>query len=189
MQTRTALITTPIGRLRVVAHGNALCELEFVTGGGATGAAASRAKKKLQNGAASRPAATDAAGTDPGAGKPRVLGVSHPLMCRLRAYFEGDIAALDDIEVEPEGTTFERRVWRELRRIKPGKPITYGELARRAGAPGAARAAGAACGRNPIAVVIPCHRVVGANGSLTGYGGGIERKRWLLRHEAGPQLL
>jgi len=185
MQIRTAEITTPIGRLRVVARGNTLCELEFVTRGRATAAAASRAKKK----AAATAAATRA---DGGKRKPDAvpdLGGTHPVMRRLHAYFEGDITALDDIAVEPEGTTFERRVWRELRRIRPGEPITYGELARRAGAPGAARAAGAACGRNPIAIVIPCHRVVGANGSLTGYGGGIERKRWLLRHEAGPQLL
>ena len=197
MQTRTAEITTPIGRLRLVARGDTLCELEFVTGGAATAAAASRSKKSIQAGSTPRPD-SDRAGNSGqreavhGAASARSaapLGTSHPLVRRLRAYFEGDIAALDDIEVEPAGTIFERRVWRELRRIRPGKPITYGELARRAGSPGAARAAGAACGRNPIAIVIPCHRVVGATGSLTGYGGGIERKRWLLRHETGPELL
>ena len=180
MQTRTAEITTPIGRLRVVARGDTLCELEFVAGGGATGAA--RARKKLREVAATsaRNGPTSASAREASA----ALRTSHPLMRRLRAYFDGDVAALDAIAVEPEGTTFERRVWRELRRIRPGKPITYGELARRAGSPGAARAAGAACGRNPIAIVIPCHRVVGSTGSLTGYGGGIERKRWLIEHEA-----
>jgi methylated-DNA-[protein]-cysteine S-methyltransferase len=117
-------------------------------------------------------------------------GAARPLVRRLRAYFAGDLRALDGIAVEPAGTDFERRVWRALLQVRPGQTVTYGELARRAGAPGAARAVGGACGRNPIAVVIPCHRVVGADGSLTGYGGGIERKRWLLRHEAatGRQL-
>ncbi len=115
--------------------------------------------------------------------KSKQYDTAHPLGRRLRAYVAGDMTALHGLAVEPEGTAFERRVWRELLHVPPGQTVTYGELARRAGATGAARAVGGACGRNPIAVVIPCHRVVGANGALTGYGGGIERKRWLLRHE------
>ncbi len=85
--------------------------------------------------------------------------------------------------MDPLGTPFQLRVWAELRRIPFGQLTSYGELARRLGNPGAARAVGAANGRNPISIVVPCHRVVGANGSLTGFGGGIERKRWLLEHE------
>jgi len=102
---------------------------------------------------------------------------------RLRAYFRGDIAALDAIEVDTGGTPFQRRVWQALRRIPPGTTRTYSELARAAGRPQAIRAAGAANGRNPVSIVVLCHRAIGKDGSLTGYGGGVERKRWLLRHE------
>ncbi len=82
------------------------------------------------------------------------------------------------------GTEFQRRVWGELREIPLGETISYGELARRLGTPGASRAVGLANGRNPVSIVVPCHRVIGADGRLTGYGGGLERKAWLLRHEA-----
>ena len=102
---------------------------------------------------------------------------------RLRAYLEGDLAALADIKVAPQGTPFQRSVWTALRRIAPGATLSYGQLAAELGRPGSARAVGAANARNPIAIVIPCHRVIGADGALTGYAGGIERKRWLLRHE------
>jgi O-6-methylguanine DNA methyltransferase len=86
------------------------------------------------------------------------------------------------------GTDFERSVWAELRCIPLGTTISYGELAKRIGNPNAMRAVGLANGKNPIAIVVPCHRVIGANGSMTGYGGGIHRKEWLLRHE-GALLL
>jgi methylated-DNA-[protein]-cysteine S-methyltransferase len=102
---------------------------------------------------------------------------------RVRAYLAGRLDALDDIRVETGGTPFQRRVWSALRKIRPGKTFTYGALAETIGQEEAARAVGAASGRNPIALILPCHRVVGANGSLTGYAGGIARKRWLLRHE------
>ena len=102
---------------------------------------------------------------------------------RLRAYFAGEVQAIDAIAVETGGTPFQRRVWSALRRIPPGRTITYSELARAAGRPRAIRAAGAANGRNPVAIVVPCHRVVGKDASLTGYGGGLQRKRWLLDHE------
>jgi methylated-DNA-[protein]-cysteine S-methyltransferase len=102
---------------------------------------------------------------------------------RLRAYFAGDIAAIDDIAVESGGTPFQRRVWAALRRIPVGSTVTYSDLARAAGRPQAIRAAGAANGRNPISIVVPCHRVIGRDGTLTGYGGGLHRKAWLLRHE------
>jgi methylated-DNA-[protein]-cysteine S-methyltransferase len=102
---------------------------------------------------------------------------------RLEAYFGGDLAALDGIEVELEGTDFQRRVWAELRKIPAGQTISYGELARRIGRPRAVRACGRANATNPVGLVVPCHRVIGADGSLTGYAGGIERKKWLLEHE------
>jgi len=102
---------------------------------------------------------------------------------KLEAYVEGDIAAIDDIPTETTGTAFQRRVWAALREIPAGQTWSYGQLAAHVGEPGAARAVGLANGSNPIGVVVPCHRVIGANGTLTGYGGGIERKRWLLRHE------
>jgi len=102
---------------------------------------------------------------------------------RMRAYFAGEYAALDAIEVETGGTPFQREVWAALRAIPPGTTISYGELARKLGRPKATRAVGLSNGLNPIAVVIPCHRVIGADASLTGYGGGLHRKRWLLEHE------
>lgn len=105
------------------------------------------------------------------------------LCSRLRAYFAGDLSAIDHIETDGGGTAFQRRVWAELKRIPCGVTISYGELARRLGDVKAVRAVGLANGRNPISIVVPCHRVIGADSSLTGYGGGVERKRWLLAHE------
>lgn len=102
---------------------------------------------------------------------------------RLEEYFDGDCAQLDGIACESAGTAFQRDVWAALRRIPVGETISYGTLAASIGAPKASRAVGLANGANPIGVVVPCHRVIGADGSLTGYGGGIERKRWLLEHE------
>jgi methylated-DNA-[protein]-cysteine S-methyltransferase len=101
----------------------------------------------------------------------------------LDAYFDGDLAALDSIQIATGGTPFQRAVWRALRKIKPSTTTSYGQLATRIGRPTASRAVGAANGSNPIAIVVPCHRVIGVNGSLTGYGGGLPRKRWLLEHE------
>ena len=99
------------------------------------------------------------------------------------AYFAGDLAAIDRLPVETGGTDFQRSVWNALRRIPCGRTVTYRALAERVGRPAAVRAVGHANGSNPISVAVPCHRVVGSNGTLTGYGGGIERKRWLLEHE------
>jgi methylated-DNA-[protein]-cysteine S-methyltransferase len=101
----------------------------------------------------------------------------------LKAYFEGESAALAALAVETGGSAFQRQVWEALRTIPVGATASYGEIARRIGAIGAARAVGFANNRNPVAIVIPCHRVIGANGALVGYGGGLERKLWLLRHE------
>ena len=107
----------------------------------------------------------------------------------IAAYFDGDIHAIDSIPVATEGTAFQKSVWQALRSIPAGQTISYGELAIRLGKPAAVRAVGLANGANPIGVVVPCHRVIGANGSLIGYGGGLERKRWLLNHETQHQLL
>lgn len=102
----------------------------------------------------------------------------------LRSYFEGDLGCLGAIEWRTGGTAFQRSVWAGLTTIGPGETLSYGALAVRLGCPKSVRAVGTANGANPISVVGPCHRVIGADGSLTGYGGGIERKRWLLNHEA-----
>ena len=102
----------------------------------------------------------------------------------LERYFAGEITALDTIPVAFTGTSFQKKVWSALRTIAGGTTLSYGALAKRIGAPKAVRAVGLANGRNPIGVVVPCHRVIGSNGSLTGYGGGLARKRWLLEHEA-----
>jgi methylated-DNA-[protein]-cysteine S-methyltransferase len=101
----------------------------------------------------------------------------------LRGYFDGDLGGLAGIEWRTGGTAFQRAVWTGLTRIAPGETLSYGALAAKLGWPSAVRAVGTANGANPISVVVPCHRVIGADGSLTGYGGGIERKRWLLTHE------
>ena len=102
---------------------------------------------------------------------------------RVLAYYAGDLAAIDGIPTEGDGTEFQERVWAELRRIPIGETRSYGELAEQLGDKNAMRAVGLANNRNPVAVVVPCHRVIGADGSLVGYGGGIDRKRWLLKHE------
>ncbi len=107
----------------------------------------------------------------------------------ISRYFAGELNAIDTIPVATGGTPFQREVWQALREIPCGSTISYGTLAQRIGHPAAVRAVGLANGANPIAVVVPCHRVIGANGSLTGYGGGLERKRWLLDHEQRPTRL
>ena len=101
------------------------------------------------------------------------------------AYFGGDVDALDGLAVRTGGTVFQRRVWAALRSIPAGQTRSYSQLATAVGSPKAVRAAGLANGQNPVAMIAPCHRVIGANGALTGYAGGLERKRWLLAHEGG----
>jgi len=105
-----------------------------------------------------------------------------PLLDQLHEYFSGKRTAFA-LELAPRGTPFQREVWNALLDIPYGDTISYAELARRIGKPNAVRAVGAANGANPIPLIIPCHRVIGSNGTLTGYGGGIERKQWLLAHE------
>ncbi len=103
---------------------------------------------------------------------------------QLRAYFAGELQQFA-LKLNPQGTEFQRRAWAELRRIPYGRTITYGEQARRLGDPKACRAVGAANGQNPLGIIVPCHRVIGGNGQLTGFGAGLPVKAWLLNHEAG----
>jgi methylated-DNA-[protein]-cysteine S-methyltransferase len=105
-------------------------------------------------------------------------------VAQLRAYFDGTLTRFD-LPLAPQGTAFQMVVWRELRNIPYGETISYGELARRIGRPTASRAVGHSNARNPISIIVPCHRVIGADHSLTGYAGGLDRKRTLLQHEAG----
>ena len=118
---------------------------------------------------------------------------------RIRAYLAGDLDAIDAVRVETGGTAFQRRVWAALRRIRAGATVTYADLARAVARPTATRAVGVINGRNPVSIVVPCHRVIGKDASLTGYAGGLWRKGWLLSHEgvvlagarapgAGPDL-
>jgi methylated-DNA-[protein]-cysteine S-methyltransferase len=106
-----------------------------------------------------------------------------PARRAIEAYFAGDLRAIDALPVETGGTPFQREVWTALRRIPAGTTHTYGGLAIEIGRPKAVRAVGLANGSNPISIIVPCHRVIGRDGSLTGYGGGLPRKRWLLAHE------
>jgi methylated-DNA-[protein]-cysteine S-methyltransferase len=107
----------------------------------------------------------------------------------LLAYFDGDLDAIAKLPTATNGTAFQRAVWSALRTIPSGRTVSYGTLAAQIGQPKAVRAVGLANGANPIAIVVPCHRVIGANASLTGYGGGLHRKRWLLAHERGERPL
>ncbi len=101
----------------------------------------------------------------------------------LRRYFAGDVATLEGVSVDTAGTPFQEKVWSYLRKIPAGHTVSYAELARAIGRPTAVRAVAGANARNPVSIVVPCHRVIGADGKLGGYGGGLERKRWLLAHE------
>ncbi len=107
----------------------------------------------------------------------------HGLRDAMNRYFSGDIAVIDEISVKTAGTPFQHSVWKELRKIPRGSAISYRKLAERIDRAKAVRAVGLANGSNPVGIVVPCHRVIGSDGSLTGYGGGLERKQWLLKHE------
>jgi methylated-DNA-[protein]-cysteine S-methyltransferase len=158
----TTSLPTPVGTLHVGVRAGRLCVLELSD--------PARFRHRLARcGETSGPARSSAAR--------RIVGA-------LRRYFAGDVRAVDGIPVDPlGGTAFQRRVWRALRSIPAGTTVSYGTLAARVRAPKAVRAVGAANGANPVPIVLPCHRVIGADGSLTGYGGGLATKRWLLRHE------
>jgi len=151
--------TSPIGRLLLVSDGAALTGLSMSDNDG---------------------------GPQPGPGWMRGGKLLESACEQLDAYFSGASYEFD-IPLAADGTDFQKRVWRQLQRIPFGETISYGEQARRIGQPKASRAVGRANGQNPIAIVVPCHRVIGADGTLTGFGGGIDRKKWLLDHEASAK--
>jgi methylated-DNA-[protein]-cysteine S-methyltransferase len=156
-------VRSPLGVLVIAAGQTAVCALEYPDEW-------PRAEHRLRR---TRGPTRFVSGSDP-AGARR----------RIERYFEGDLFACDDLPIDPHGAAFDQRVWRELRRVPPGATISYRDLACRVDCPSGFRAVGAANRRNPLAIVIPCHRVIGATGDLRGYAGGLERKRWLLDHEA-----
>jgi methylated-DNA-[protein]-cysteine S-methyltransferase len=119
-----------------------------------------------------------------GAGSSSDLAVFADAHEQLERYFAGELRSFD-LDLEPSGTPFQHRVWEALSDIPFGATVSYADIARQIGQPTASRAVGAANGRNPISIVIPCHRVIGTNGTMTGYGGGVSRKVWLLEHETG----
>jgi methylated-DNA-[protein]-cysteine S-methyltransferase len=162
MRLAYAKLETPVGAMDLVVRDRDVCLFEF-----------ERGRRGVERQLAARFGNVELYDAT---GRPRYAD-------RIRAYFEGDLTALDDIPVDPGGTAFQALVWSELRGIPAGETRSYSEIARAIGQPAATRAVGAANGQNPIAVIVPCHRVIGADGTLTGYGGGLERKRWLLRHE------
>jgi methylated-DNA-[protein]-cysteine S-methyltransferase len=156
MATVYDVLDSPTGELLLLGDGESLCGLAFVTG---------EPVDVIARGARrSRGAFTDA-------------------RAQLAEYFAGARQKFD-LSLEPAGTAFQKLAWRALTEIPYGTTGTYGEQAARIGRPGAARAVGAANGRNPIPIIVPCHRLVGHDGALTGFGGGLERKRYLLEHEA-----
>jgi len=160
------LVPTPVGNMIAIASAESLCALEFVSERRHDRLEARRARwfppHTLEEG-------------------------SSPVIDMTRAWLDvyfGDAARRPaDVPLAMYGTDFERRVWNALLEIPPGDTSTYGAIARQLGAPRASRAVGLANGSNPIAIIVPCHRVIGSSGDLTGYGGGLDRKRWLLGHE------
>ncbi len=164
---------TPLGSLLAVVSPAGLCELEFDGEKRRVGLAARLAERFPDLGGA------DDALVEAGARG----GPLAPVRAWLRAYFAGRVVEGRELEVDLRGSEFETRVWRALLDIPFGETRSYGQLAAALGSKDAARAVGLANSRNPVAVVVPCHRVIGADGSLTGYAGGMRRKRWLLDHE------
>lgn len=162
----TTTIDTPPGPFTIVASDEAVL---------ASGWTDDPERLRAYLGAALRPAAGELTAK-------RDLG---PFTRAARAYFDGDLEAIDTVPVQFSSTPFHERAWEQLRLIPAGEPETYGQLAARCGSPAAVRAAGTACGRNPAALFVPCHRIVRTGGGLGGFGYGLPVKRWLLEHEAG----
>jgi methylated-DNA-[protein]-cysteine S-methyltransferase len=151
-------VPSPVGALRLIASDKGLCAVLFNGG---------RGQKMLPDAALE-------------------LSEKHPILKRaekqLQEYFAGKRQAFD-VPLDPKGTVFQMKAWRELKKIPYGKTISYGEQAKRIGDAKKARAAGMANGRNPICIIVPCHRVIGVSGALTGFGGGLKVKQYLLSHE------
>lgn len=167
MQLSRRLISTPLGDMLALASAEGLCALEF------TGP-----KRRL-----TRLEARLRRWFPPH----DIVDRETPTIARTRAwlaaYFDGTSAEIGALPLDMRGAAFEKRVWAALRTIPPGQTTSYGAIAQALGSAGASRAVGAANGANPIAIIVPCHRVIGSSGSLTGYGGGLERKTWLIDHE------
>jgi O-6-methylguanine DNA methyltransferase len=185
MRVRLEEYHSPIGTVRLAVRldgerGEAVCALGFEDGWERlVSQIRSRLEPRepwIEEESASEPRASGAIR----GGGPRVVG---PFLQALSAYFDGDARALDSVPVDLTGTEFQREVWAALRTIPPGRTLSYGDLAKKIGRPTAVRAVGAANGANPVSLVVPCHRVIAADGTLCGYGWGLERKRWLLAHE------
>jgi methylated-DNA-[protein]-cysteine S-methyltransferase len=162
MKLRTATVRSPVGEIVFAVEGEILCGLVFEDHREAMCAELERRYGEIELAKERDPA-----------------GVA----TKLRAYLDGDLDALHEIPVETGGTPFQRAVWKALRGIRVGETRSYADLARTVGSPRAVRAVGAANGQNPVSLVVPCHRVIRSDGDLCGYGGGVERKRWLLVHE------
>jgi len=155
-------LDTPVGRILIAATANGLNGLDFAESD-------EHVRARLEK---TFPGATFSSGPFAKAAAKRVA-----------AYFDGDLKALDALDTAAVGTAFQKKVWAALRKIPMGATASYAQIARAIGNPAAVRAVGAANGRNPVALVVPCHRVIGADGSLTGYASGLWRKQWLLQHE------
>ena len=167
MQLARTYISTPLGEMLALASEDGLCALEF------TGPRKRipRLEARLSRWFPSH----------------EIVDREARVIARMRkwltAYFAGTSAAAEDIPLDMRGAPFEKRVWTALCAIPPGQTTSYGAIAKSLGDAGASRAVGAANGANPVAIIVPCHRVIGSTGSLTGYGGGLERKKWLIDHE------
>jgi methylated-DNA-[protein]-cysteine S-methyltransferase len=162
-----AVLGTPLGDMLALDSGEGLCALEFMGPDQRLPRLQARLRRWF-------PPHEIADRETPTIGRTRAW---------LEAYFAGATAEPGDLRLDMRGAAFERRVWLALRAIPAGETTSYGAIAKALGSAGASRAVGAANGANPIAIIVPCHRVIGASGSLTGYGGGLERKTWLLDHE------
>lgn len=164
MRIAVAELDTPLGRLTLAAGPNGLLAIGF---DGSRARVEAHLHKRFAREAPELVAETDPAGA----------------ASALARYFAGELHAIDALPCDPGGTPFQREVWQALRKIGPGHTASYGDVARAIDRPDAVRAVGLANGANPIPIVIPCHRVIGADGTLVGYGGGLATKDWLLAHE------
>jgi methylated-DNA-[protein]-cysteine S-methyltransferase len=167
MRIRRAIIATPIGPMLALASDEGLCALEFDAR-----SRHDRLEARLKHWFPPH----------------EIVDGEAPALAHARewlaAYFDGKAADASAVPLDLRGAPFELRVWGKLREIPPGATSTYGAIAVDLGSPGASRAVGAANGANPVGIIVPCHRVIGSSGKLTGYGGGLDRKQWLLNHEA-----
>ena len=201
MLLRRAVVPTPLGDMLALSSDEGLCALEFTSAWNAELPSSTRSARLPPSGGSALQPTGGSARLQP-SGLTRLTRLERRLATWfppheiideesdvidrtrrwLAGYFAG-IATNPDVPLDMHGARFEQRVWRALREIRPGETTNYGSIAKQLGTPSAARAVGLANGAKPIAIIVPCHRVIGANGGLTGYGGGLERKSWLIDHE------